>query len=104
MKGLFVSRGVKRQLSFFLIVLCGVIAYNYVATRQIENTVVNSSVQERERAFMQKRSEYIKNHGETSMADQEITQELAFRRGHALMNSSSSYQSVEEQDLEQSVK
>lgn len=98
------SKGVKRQLGFFLIVLCGVIAYNYVATRQIENTVVNSSVQERERAFMQKRAEYIKNHGETSIADQEITQELAFRSGHALMSSLSSYQSVEEQDLEQSVK
>ena len=104
MKGLFVSRGVKRQLSFFLIVLCGVITYNYIATRQVENTEVNSNVQERERAFMQKRSEYIKNHGETSMANQEITQELAFRRGHAFINSSSSYQSVEEQDLEQSVK
>ena len=98
------SRSVKRQLSFFLIVLCGVIAYNYVATRQIEHTVVNSSVQERERAFMQKRAEYIKNHGETSIADQEIKQELAFRSGHALMSSLSSYQSVEEQDLEQSVK
>ena len=61
------SRSIKRQLSFFLIVLCGVIAYNYVATRQIEHTVVNSSVQERERAFMQKRAEYIKNHGATSM-------------------------------------
>jgi len=96
------SKGVKRQLGFFLIVLCGVIAYNYVATRQIENTVVNSSVQER--AFMQKRAEYIKNHGETSIADQEIKQELAFRSGHALMSSLSSYQSVEEQDLEQSVK
>ena len=98
------SRSVKRQLSFFLIVLCGVIAYNYVATRQIEHTVVNSSVQERERAFMQKRAEYIKNHGETSMADQEIKQELAFRRAHFLINSSSSYQSAKEQELEQSVK
>ena len=98
------SRSVKRQLSFFLIVLCGVIAYNYVATRQIEHTVVNSSVQERERAFMQKRAEYIKNHGETSMAEQEMTQELAFRSGHALMNNSSSYQRVEEQDLEKFVK
>lgn len=100
------SRSVKRQLSFFLIVLCGVIAYNYVATRQIEHTVVNSSVQERERerAFMQKRAEYIKNHGETSMADQEIKQELAFRRAHFLINSSSSYQSAKEQDLEKFVK
>lgn len=98
------SRSVKRQLSFLLIVLCGVIAYNYVATRQIEHTVVNSSVQERERAFMQKRAEYIKNHGETSMADQEIKQELAFRSGHALMSRLSSYQSFVEQDLEQSVK
>lgn len=96
------SRSVKRQLSFFLIVLCGVIAYNYVATRQIEHTVVNSSVQER--AFMQKRAEYIKNHGETSMADQEIKQELAFRRAHFLINSSSSYQSAKEQDLEKFVK
>jgi hypothetical protein len=99
-----VSRSVKKQLSFFLIVLCGVISYNYVATRQIENTVVNSNVQERERAFMQKRAEYIKNHGETSMADQEIKQELAFRRGHSLINSSSSYQSAKEQDLEKFVK
>ncbi len=98
------SRSVKRQLSFFLIVLCGVIAYNYVATRQIEHTVVNSSVQERERAFMQKRAEYIKNHGETSMADQEIKQELAFRRALFLINSSSSYQSAKEQDLEKFVK
>ena len=98
------TRSVKKQLSFFLIVLCGVIAYNYVATRQIENTVVNSSVQERERAFMQKRAEYIKNHGAASIAEQDLHQELAFRSGHALMSSLSSYQSVEEQDLEQSVK
>ncbi|MCL6233158.1 hypothetical protein M5F03_14910 [Acinetobacter sp. ANC 5579] len=75
-----------------------------MATRQIENTVVNSSVQDRERAFIQKRADYIKNHGETSLADQEIKQELAFRRGHALMSRSSSYQSAEEQDLERSVK
>ena len=98
------SRSVKRQLSFFLIVLCGVIAYNYVATRQIEHTVVNSSVQERERAFMQKRAEYIKNHGETSIAERELHQELVFRSEHALINSASSYQSVEKQELEQSVK
>ncbi len=98
------SRSVKRQLSFFLIVICGVSTYNYVATRQIEHTVVNSSVQERERAFMQKRAEYIKNHGETSTADQEIKKELAFRRGHSLINSSSSYQSAKEQDLEKFVK
>ena len=98
------SRSVKRQLSFFLIVLCGVIAYNYVATRQIEHTVVNSSVQERERAFIQKRAEYIKSHGETSIAEQEINKELALRRGHFLINSSSSYQSAKEQDLEKFVK
>jgi hypothetical protein len=53
---------------------------------------------------MQKRAEYIKNHGETSMADQEIKQELAFRRAHFLINSSSSYQSAKEQDLEKFVK
>jgi ribosomal protein L22 len=50
---------------------------------------LNSNVQERERAFMLKRAEYIKNHGETSIAEQEMTQELAFRSGHALMNNSS---------------
>ena len=98
------SRSIKRQLSFFLIVLCGVISYNYVATRPVENTAVNSNVRERERAFIQKRAEYIKNHGETSIAEQELHQELAFKSGHALMNSSSSYQSVEKQELEQSVK
>ena len=98
------SRSVKRQLSFFLIVLCGVITYIYIAIRQVENTELNSSIQERERAFMLKRAEYIKNHGETSMADQEIKQELAFRRAHFLINSSSSYQSAKEQDLEKFVK
>ncbi len=80
------------------------ISYNYVATRPVENTAVNSNVQERELAFMLKRAEYIKNHGETSMADQEIKQELAFRRAHFLINSSSSYQSAKEQDLEKFVK
>lgn len=104
MKGFFMSKGIKRQLIFFLIVLCGVIAYNYVATRQIENIVVNSSVQERERAFMQKRAEYIKNHGKTNIAEQEINQELAFRSGHTLLSSSSSFQSVEEPDIGQPVK
>lgn len=98
------TRSVKRQLSFFLIVLCGFITYNYIAARQVENTDLNSRVQERERAFIQKRAEYIKNHGETSIAEQEMTQELAFRSGHALMNNSSSYQRVEEQDPEQFVK
>ena len=80
------------------------ISYNYVATRPVENTAVNSNVRERERAFIQKRAEYIKNHGATSMADQEIKQELAFRRAHFLINSSSSYQSAKEQDLEKFVK
>ena len=98
------SRSIKRQLGFFLIVLCGFITYNYIATRQAENMELNSNVQERERAFMLKRAEYIKNHGETSMADQEIKQELAFRRAHFLINSSSSYQSAKEQDLEKFVK
>jgi len=90
-----VSRSVKKQLSFFLIVLCGVISYNYVATRPVENTAVNSNVRERERAFI---------HGETSIAEQEINKELALRREHSLINSSSSYQRVEEQDLEKFVK
>ena len=98
------SRSVKKQLSFFLIVLCGVISYNYVATRPVENTAVNSNVRERERAFIQKRAEYIKNHGAASIAEQDLHQELAFRSGHALMNSSSSYQSAKEQDLEKFVK
>ena len=98
------SRSIKRQLGFFLIVLCGFITYNYIATRQAANMELNSNVQERERAFMLKRAEYIKNHGETSMADQEIKQELAFRRAHFLINSSSSYQSAKEQDLEKFVK
>lgn len=61
------SRSIKRQLSFFLIVLCGFITYNYIATRQAENMELNSNVQERERAFMLKRAEYIKNHGATCM-------------------------------------
>ncbi|MFW1973757.1 MULTISPECIES: hypothetical protein [Acinetobacter] len=94
----------KRQFGFFLIVLCGFITYNYIATRQAENMELNSNVQERERAFMLKRAEYIKNHGETSIAEQEINKELALRRGHSLINSSSSYQRVEEQDLEKFVK
>ena len=98
------SRNIKRQLVFFLIVLFCVITYNYIAIRQAENMELNSNVQERERAFMLKRAEYIKNHGETSIAERELHQELAFRSGHALMNSSSSYQSVEKQELEQFVK
>lgn len=98
------TRSVKMQLSFFLIVLFGVISYNYVATRPVENTAVNSNVRERERAFIQKRAEYIKSHGETSIAEQEINKELALRRGYSLINSSSSYQRVEEQDLEKFVK
>ena len=98
------SRSIKRQLSFFLIVLCGFFTYNYIATRQAENMELNSNVQERERAFIQKRAEYIKSHGETSIAEQEINKELALRRGYSLINSSSSYQRVEEQDLEKFVK
>ena len=98
------SRNIKRQFGFFLIVLFCVITYDYIAIRQAENMELNSNVQERERAFMLKRAEYIKNHGETSMADQEIKQELAFRRAHFLINSSSSYQSAKEQDLEKFVK
>lgn len=98
------SRNIKRQLGFFLIVLFCVITYNYIAIRQAENMELNSNVQERERAFMLKRAEYIKNHGKTSIAERELHQELVFRSGHALMNSSSSYQSVEKQELEQSVK
>ncbi len=98
------SRSIKRQLGFSLIVLCGFITYNYIATRQAENMELNSNVRERERAFIQKRAEYIKNHGETSIAEQEINKELALRRGHSLINSSSSYQRVEEQDVEKFVK
>lgn len=98
------SRNIKRQFGFFLIVLFCVITYDYIAIRQAENMELNSNVQERERAFMLKRAEYIKNHGAASIAEQELHQELAFRSGHALMNSSSSYQSVGKQELEQSVK
>lgn len=97
------SRNIKRQFGFFLIVLFCVITYDYIAIRQAENMELNSNVQERERAFMLKRAEYIKNHGAASIAEQELHQELAFRSGHALMNSSSSYQSVGKQELEQSV-
>lgn len=98
------TRSVQRQLSFFLIVLCGFITYNYIVARQVENTELNSSVQESEQAFILKRAEYIKNHGETSIAERELHQELVFRSGHALINSASSYQRVEEQDLEKFVK
>lgn len=98
------SRNIKRQFGFFLIVLFCVITYDYIAIRQAENMELNSNVQECERAFMLKRAEYIKNHGAASIAEQELHQELAFRSGHALMNSSSSYQSVGKQELEQSVK
>lgn len=98
------SRNIKRQFGFFLIVLFCVITYDYIAIRQAENIELNSNVQERERAFMLKRAEYIKNHGAASIAEQELHKELAFRSGHALMNSSSSYQSVGKQELEQSVK
>ena len=98
------SRNIKRQFGFFLIVLFCVITYDYIAIRQAENMELNSNVQERQRAFMLKRAEYIKNHGAASIAEQELHQELAFRSGHALMNSSSSYQSVGKQELEQSVK
>lgn len=98
------SRNIKRQFGFFLIVLFCVITYDYIAIRQAENMELNSNVQERERAFMLKRAEYIKNHGAASIAEQEINKELALRRGHSLINSSSSYQSAEEQDLEKFVK
>lgn len=74
------SRSIKKQLSFFLIVICGVGIYNYIATRQKQNNEVNVDVQQRERDFMEKRAEYINNHGETSTADQELNKELALRR------------------------
>ena len=95
------SRGIKKQLSFFLIVICGVGIYNYIATRQKQNNEVNVEVQQRERDFMGKRAEYIHKYGETSATDQEIQKELALRRGHSLIDSSSSIKNA--QDTKQSV-
>ncbi|QQN38713.1 hypothetical protein LIS44_03970 [Acinetobacter haemolyticus] len=95
------SRGIKKQLSFFLIVICGVGIYNYIATRQKQNNEVNVDVQQRERDFMEKRAEYIHKHGDTSAKDQEIQKELALRRGHSLIDSSSSIK--DGQDTKQSV-
>ena len=95
------SRGVKKQLSFFLSVICGVGIYNYIATRQKQNNEVNVEVQQRERDFMGKRAEYIHKYGETSATDQEIQKELALRRGHSLIDSSSSIK--DGQDTKQSV-
>ena len=95
------SRGIKKQLSFFLIVICGVVIYNYIATRQKQNNEVNVEVQQRERDFMGKRAEYIHKYGETSATDQEIQKELALRRGHSLIDSSSSIK--DGQDTKQSV-
>jgi hypothetical protein len=96
-----VSRSVKKQLSFFLSVICGVGIYNYIATRQKQNNEVNVEVQQRERDFMGKRAEYIHKYGETSATDQEIQKELALRRGHSLIDSSSSIK--DGQDTKQSV-
>ncbi|QPF35780.1 hypothetical protein H0S57_03915 [Acinetobacter johnsonii] len=95
------SRSVKKQLSFFLSVICGVGIYNYIATRQKQNNEVNVEVQQRERDFMGKRAEYIHKYGETSATDQEIQKELALRRGHSLIDSSSSIK--DGQDTKQSV-
>ena len=95
------SRSVKKQLSFFLSVICGVGIYNYIATRQKQNNEVNVEVQQRERDFMEKRAEYIHKYGETSATDQEIQKELALRRGHSLIDSSSSIK--DGQDTKQSV-
>ena len=50
---------------------------------------------------MEKRAEYIHKHGDTSTADQEIQKELALRRGHSLIDSSSSIKNA--QDTKQSV-
>ena len=50
---------------------------------------------------MGKRAEYIHKYGETSATDQEIQKELALRRGHSLIDSSSSIK--DGQDTKQSV-
>ena len=98
------TKSLKKKLIFFLIILCVVIIYNYITIRQSETENVIARVQERERVFLQKRAEYIKKHGEIPIAEQKITQELAYRRGHSLISNSSSYQSIEKQDLETIVK
>lgn len=95
------NRSIKKQLSFFLIVICGVGIYNYIATRQMQNNDVNVDVQQRERDFMEKRAEYINKHGDPRTADQEIQKELTLRRGHSLIDSSSSIKDA--QDAKQSV-
>jgi len=68
-----VNKVLKKQIAFFILILCSVGLYNYKATqpRQQPDESIQRA-QQREAEFMQRRAEYIAKHGEPSPAEQQM--------------------------------
>lgn len=58
------SKSTKRSLAFFLVVLCGVGFLNCMSSkeRQVDQESI-ARAEQREREFMQRQAEYVKEHG-----------------------------------------
>lgn len=84
------NKSIKKQISFFVIILCGVGSYNYFATRPIQNTELNLKAQEGEREFMQKRAEYIQKNGDISPMEQRISTEFSLSKNPNLIEGTTS--------------
>ena len=57
------SKSAKRSVAFFLVVLCGVSLLNCMSNREQVDQESIARAEQRERDFMQKQAEYVKEHG-----------------------------------------
>ena len=73
-----ISKSTKRSVAFFLVVLCGVGFLNCKSNREPQADQDSiARADQRERDFMQKRAEYIKEHGHVHPSE--------MQRGSALL-------------------
>ena len=80
------NKVIKKQITFFILLLCGVGLYNYkgIQPQQQPDKSIERA-QQREAEFMQRKAEYIAKHGEPSPAAQKMHQELGHKNGTLLI-------------------
>ncbi|AYA67000.1 MULTISPECIES: hypothetical protein [Acinetobacter] len=80
------NKVLKKQIAFFILLLCGVGLYNYKAIQpQQQPDESIERAQQREAEFMQRKAEYIAKHGGPIPAAQQMHQELAHKNGMLLI-------------------
>jgi hypothetical protein len=58
-----VNKNTKKSIAFFLVVLCGVSLLNCMSSREQADQESIARAEQRERDFMQRQAEYVKEHG-----------------------------------------